>query len=100
MSRFTIISVVTLVFAIALNVSANASPVKETLQACKNSPGCGYSKTTAGDYVGCSLKSQGGTGKCFYCNTQTNDCFQVRRVPGENWKWKRVLGNPIRALSR
>jgi hypothetical protein len=73
--------------------------VTETLIACDNSKGCGYSELSSGDYVGCSVKSQGGNGTCFYCNVETNDCFQVRRV--EEGKWKRVglFGrNPVRAL--
>jgi hypothetical protein len=89
----------TVVFAAALVGSANAATVNDTLKACKNSPGCGYSKLKrSGDYVGCSVKSQGGSGTCFYCNTSTNNCFQVRRV--EENKWKRVWGNPVRALNR
>jgi hypothetical protein len=91
-------AVAALFFTVTFVVSANAAPVDATLNACKNSPGCGYSKTPGGDFAGCSVKSQGGSGTCFYCNTQTNDCFKVRRV--EENKWKRVWGDPVRSLNR
>jgi hypothetical protein len=98
MPKSLISAIAAICFTASLVGSAYAAPVDATLNACNNSPGCGYSKLSSGDYVGCSVKSQGGNGTCFYCNTSTNDCFQVRRV--EDNKWKRVFGNPVRGLNR
>jgi hypothetical protein len=99
MNKFALMSVAALSLTGSFIVSAHASTVKATLAACKASTGCGYSKLPSGDYSGCSPKSKGGNGKCFYCNSSTNSCFQVRRVGNE---WKRVLfgGDPVRALNR
>jgi len=99
MSKSVVMFVGALILTSTFVVSAHASTVKATLKACKASTGCGYSKLPSGDYSGCSPKSKGGSGKCFYCNSSTNDCFTVRRVGNQ---WKRVLfgGDPVRALNR
>jgi hypothetical protein len=85
--------VATLVFT--LSVPVGAEPMSQALGRCAAKPACGYSTLGNGDVVGCSVKSKGGTGKCFYCNNDTKDCFQVRRAP-EAGKWQRVWFMPGR----
>lgn len=89
---------VAVVMAIGMGAPVNAAPMDKTLKACGNSKGCGFSKLDNGDVVGCSPKSKGGNGRCFYCNSSTKDCFQVRRIPGG--KWKRLPGDVLSNLPK
>jgi uncharacterized protein YbbK (DUF523 family) len=82
--------------AAASTIPAAAATVSDTLKACKNSPGCGFKKNKVGDYNGCSPKSKGGNGTCFYCDTSKNNCFQVRRTP--TGKLHRISGDVLTRL--
>jgi hypothetical protein len=93
----TVIAVGVSLFAmVGAATLADAAPMSEVLKACANSKGCGYSTLGSGDVVGCSPKSKGGNGTCFYCNSKTKDCFQVARTGGG--KWRRVPGDALGGL--
>jgi hypothetical protein len=83
------------VFVVGLWTAANVEPMSQVLDRCVHRKGCGFSETENGDVTGCSIKSKGGTGHCFYCNAQTQQCVQVGRVRG---KWTRIPGDVLPAL--
>ena len=63
-------------FVVGLWTAANAEPMSQVLDRCVHRKGCGFSEAENGDVTGCSIKSKGGTGHCFYCNAQTQQCVQ------------------------
>jgi len=96
MSKSVITFVVVALLMGGLSV-ANAEPMDQVLHRCAASKGCGFSEGDNGDVTGCSIKSKGGTGHCFYCNSSTKDCIQVGRI--RNGKWHRLPGNVLADLS-
>jgi hypothetical protein len=65
-----------------LSHASLAADVKAVLDACDNTPGCGYSIVNKnGDINGCSKQA------CFYCpNDGKRQCFQVREAPQADGK--------------
>jgi hypothetical protein len=97
MSKFVISFVVAVFLMGGLSTAAKAEPMLSVLVRCAASIGCGFSTDGNGDVHGCSIKSQGGTGHCFYCNNQTKDCQQVGRSRGG--KWRKLPGSVLADLS-
>lgn len=81
---------------VVISTPTYAEPMDAVLKRCAQSKGCGFSEGDNGDVSGCSIKSKGGTGHCFYCNASTKDCFQVGRVRGG--KWHQVPGSVLADL--
>jgi hypothetical protein len=82
MSRIALHMAMTLILVLLPTLS-HATKMDEKLSQCRKEKGCGYSVADNGDVTGCSIKSKGGTGTCFYCNASTQQCVQARRVPSD-----------------
>jgi hypothetical protein len=82
MSRIALQMAMTLALVLLPTVS-HATKMDDKLKQCRKEKGCGYSVADNGDVTGCSIKSNGGTGKCFFCNASTKQCVEARRVPSD-----------------